>query len=133
MEYPSNGDVKTTFLNGTIAEEVYIEKPEGFEVNSEETHVRRLEKALYGLKQAPRAWYARMDPYLLRIGLVKSIVYPKLYINVVDNELVIVLLYVDDIFITGMVQRLQECKKMLATEFEMKDLGLMHCYLALEV
>jgi hypothetical protein len=59
-------DVKTAFLNGVIEEEVYIEKPQGFEVHPRETHVCRLKKALYGLKQAPRAWYARIDSYLTR-------------------------------------------------------------------
>jgi len=124
-------DVKTTFLNGTIDEEVYIQQPEGFEENSKDTHVCQLKKVLYGLKQAPRAWCARMDAYLLRIGFVKSSADPNLYIIVVNNEPVIVLLYVDDLFITGVERRIQECKKMLATEFEMKDLGLMHYYLGL--
>eukprot|EP00253_Pinus_taeda_P014487 PITA_14487 len=126
-------DVKTAFLIGTIDEEVYIEQPKGFEVNSRESHVCRLKKALYGLKQAPRAWYARMDKYLLRTGFVKSTVDPNLYIKVVNNGLVIILLYVDDLFITGVARRIQECKKTLAAEFEMKDLGLMHYYLGLEV
>ena len=94
-------DVKTTFLNGTINEEVYTEKNKGFEVNRRDSHVCRLKKALYGLKQAPRAWYARMDAYLLRIGFVKSSADPNLYIKVVDNEPTIILLYVDDLFITG--------------------------------
>ena len=57
-------DVKTTFLNGFIQEEVYIEQPQGFEVHVKESHVCRLKKALYGLKQAPRAWYSRIDTYL---------------------------------------------------------------------
>jgi hypothetical protein len=43
-------DVKTVFLNGVIEEEVYIEKPQGFEVHQRETHVCRLKKTLYGLK-----------------------------------------------------------------------------------
>jgi len=43
-------DVKATFLNGLIEEEVYIEQPEGFETHEKRTHVRRLKKALYGLK-----------------------------------------------------------------------------------
>ena len=46
-------DVKTTFLNGIIEEEVYIEQPKGFEIFSSESHVCRLKRALYGLKQAP--------------------------------------------------------------------------------
>jgi hypothetical protein len=50
-------DVKTMFLNGIIEEEVYIEKPEGFETFDRESHVCRLKRALYGLNQAPCAWY----------------------------------------------------------------------------
>ena len=61
-------DVKTTFLNGIIQEEIYIEQPQGFEIHDKETHVCRLKKALYGLKQAPRAWYSRIDSFLLSMG-----------------------------------------------------------------
>jgi hypothetical protein len=57
-------DVKTTFLNGLIEEEVYIEQLLDFEVHGRESHVCRLKKALYGLKQTPRAWYSRIDAYL---------------------------------------------------------------------
>ena len=61
-------DVKMTFLNRVIEEEMYIEQPEGFDVENRETHVCRLHKALYGLKQAPRAWYSRIDNYLWEMG-----------------------------------------------------------------
>jgi len=103
-------DVKTAFLNGNIDEEVYIEQSVDFEVNSRDSHVCRLKKALYDLKQASRAWYARVDAYLLRIGFVKSFVDPNLYIKVMNNEPVIILLYVDDLFITCRVKnsRMQE-------------------------
>ena len=57
-------DVKTSFLNGEVEEEVYIQQPEGFVVHGKESHVCKLKKALYGLKQAPRAWYSRIDSYL---------------------------------------------------------------------
>ena len=52
-------DVKTTFLNGIIEEEVYIEQLEGFVVHGKESHVCKMKKELYGLNQAPRAWYGR--------------------------------------------------------------------------
>ena len=68
----------------------------------------QLKKALYGLKQAPRAWYARMDAYLLSIGIVKSSVDMNLYIKVVNDEPVIILLYVDDLFITDVEKCIQE-------------------------
>jgi uncharacterized protein (DUF1330 family) len=126
-------DVKTTFLNGAIEEEVYIEQPQGFEVHSRDTHVCRLKKALYGLKQAPRAWYARMDNYLTRLGFSKSRADPNLYYKVVDNAPVILLLYVDDLFITSEESLIIQCKKELASKFDMKDLGFMHYYLGLEV
>jgi hypothetical protein len=61
-------DVKTTFLNGEIEEEVYIKQPEGFVTYDEKSHVYRLKKALYGLKQAPRAWYEKMDGFLMSLG-----------------------------------------------------------------
>ena len=61
-------DVKTTFLNEVIVEEVYIEQPKGFKIFSSESHVCRLKRALYGLKQAPRAWYTRIDSYFTRLG-----------------------------------------------------------------
>ena len=57
-------DVKSTFLNGELEEEVYIEQPQGFELSSHGYVVCRLKKAFYGLTQAPRAWYARLDKYL---------------------------------------------------------------------
>ena len=59
-------DVKTTFLNGKIDEEFYIEQPEGFVTHGIKTHVCKLKKALYGLKRAPRVWYAGMDRFLHR-------------------------------------------------------------------
>jgi hypothetical protein len=126
-------DVKTTFLNGAIEEEVYIEQPKGFEVHSRDTHVCRLKKDLYGLKQAPRDWYARMDNYLTRLGFSKSHADPNLYYKVMDNAPVNLLLYVDDLFITSEESLIIQCKKELASEFDMKDLGLMHYYLGIEV
>ena len=94
-------DVKKTFLNGVIEEEVYIEQPRGFKVEDRRTHVCKLKKALYGLKQAPRDWYGRIDSFLMSMGFAKSKVDPNLYLKVIEDETVILLLYVDDLFQTG--------------------------------
>jgi hypothetical protein len=126
-------DVKTVFLNGVIEEEVYIEQPQGFEVEDRNTHVCRLKKDLYGLKQAPRAWYGRICSFLTSLGFTKSKVYSNLYFKVMNDELVILLLYVDDLFLTGEENIIIDCKKKLFAEFEMKDLGLMHYFLGLKV
>jgi hypothetical protein len=126
-------DVKTAFLNVLIEEEVYIEQPLGFKVHGRESHVCRLKKALYGLKQAPRAWYSRIDAYLQQLGFEKSEADPKLYFIVVGEDPLILLLYVDDLFITGAERLISSCKESLASEFEMTDIGLMHYFLGLEV
>jgi hypothetical protein len=88
---------------------------------------------VYGLKQDPRSWYACIDGYLTILGFSKSHVDPNLYYKVLNNEPVILLLYVDDLFLTGVKSLIIQCKKELAIEFYMKDLGLMHYYLGLEV
>ena len=67
------------------------------------------------------------------MGFGKSKYDPKIYLKVIEDELVILLLYVDDLFLTGNQKQIVECKKKLAEEFEMKDLGLMHYFLGLEV
>jgi hypothetical protein len=74
-------DVKTTFLNGEIGEEVYIEEPKGFVIHEHKSHVCRLKKALYGLKQAPRAWYKETDGFLMSLGFNKSVADPTYIIT----------------------------------------------------
>ena len=81
-----------------IEEEFYIEQSQGFEVEDRWTHVCKLKKALYGMNQAPRAWYGRIDSFLTSMGFSKSKVDPNLYLKVVQDEPVILLLYVDDLF-----------------------------------
>jgi len=94
-------DVNTVFLNGFIEEEVYIEQPEGFKIFNSELHVCRLKRALYGLKQAPHAWYTWIDNYFNGLGFTKSEVDANLYLIVVEGKLLIIILYVDDLILTG--------------------------------
>jgi hypothetical protein len=113
-------DVKTTFVNGEIKEEVYVEQPFGFNTHDRETRVCRLKKDLYGLKQAPRAWYGRIDNFLMSLGFSKSSADHNLYFKVEDGEPVILLMCVDDMFLTGAKNLITECKRKLVAEFEIK-------------
>jgi hypothetical protein len=92
-----------------------------------------LKKALYGLKQAPCAWYEKMDGFFMSLGFSKSVIDPNLYYHIVGNECLILVLYVDDLLLTGSERLIVECKQALTSEFEMKDLGMMHYFLGLEV
>ena len=123
-------DVKTAFLNGVVEEEVYVEQPLGFETHDRESHVCKLKKSLYGLKQEPRTQYDRIDSFLSSLGFTKN----KADSNQVeDGNPVMLLLYVDDLFVTGMDGLIADMKRKLAAEFKMKDLGMMHYFLGMEV
>jgi hypothetical protein len=126
-------DVKTAFLNGEIEKEVYIEQPEGFVIHEQKSHVCRLKKAIYGLKQGPCAWYKKMDGFLMSLGFSKSVANPNLYYHIVGDECLILVLCVDDLFLTGSERLIDECKRALTSEFEMKDMGMMHYFFRLEV
>lgn len=63
--------MRTTFVDGVIEEEVYIEQLEGFETFEIESYVCRLKRALYGMKKTPRAWYIRIDNYFTGLGFTK--------------------------------------------------------------
>ena len=103
-----------------------------FETHDRESHVCRLKKSLYGLKQAPRTWYDIIDSFLSSLGFTKSKEDSNLYYKVEDGNPVMLLLYVD-MFVTGMDGLIADTKRKLASEFEMKDLGMMHYFLGMEV
>nr|GEU55973.1 hypothetical protein [Tanacetum cinerariifolium] len=96
-EAPTLMDVKTTFLNGILREEVYVSQPDGFVDPDKPNHVYRQKKALYGLKQAQRAWYDLLLSFLLSQGFSKGTVDPILFISRKGNDIFLVQIYVDDI------------------------------------
>ena len=69
----------------------------------------------------------------MSLGFTKSKADSNLYYKVVDGGPMILLLYVDDLFLIDVEKLIDECNKMLASEFKMKDLGIMHYFLGLEV
>ena len=62
-------DVKMAFLHGDLEEEIYMQQPQGYEVEGKENLVCRLKKSLYGLKQAPRQWYLKFDKFMIDVIL----------------------------------------------------------------
>eukprot|EP00253_Pinus_taeda_P010257 PITA_10257 len=127
-------DVKSAFLNGYLEEEVYVEQPQGFEVEGKENNVYKLKKALYGLKQAPRAWYARIDGYFQENGFQRSKNDPTLYYKQECIDILIISLYVDDLLYMGSSSKMNDkFKAAMMNEFEMKGLGIMKYFLGMEV
>jgi hypothetical protein len=127
-------DVKSTFLNGTLEEEVYLEQPEGFKLTENQDYVCKLKKALYGLKQAPRAWFSRLDNYLQQQGYKRGTTDNNLYIKIEEQNMIVVVVYVDDIIFGS---NLTILSKRFATEmqkeFEMSMLGELTFFLGLQV
>eukprot|EP00253_Pinus_taeda_P008301 PITA_08301 len=126
-------DVKSAFLHGDLHEEIYMEQPIGF-IQTDSSLVCRLKKSLYGLKQAPRAWYAKMDSFLLESGFSRCYSDNTVYTKKVGNSLIILVLYVDDLILTGSDPNLiNHVKSSLKKKFEMTDLGHLHYFLGLQV
>ena len=110
-----------------------MERPLNFETHDRETYVCKLKKSMYGLKQAPRTWYDKIDIFLSSLGFTKSKADSNHYYKVKYGNLLMLLLYGDDLFVTGTDVLIADTKRKLAAEFKMKDLGMMHYFLGMEV
>jgi hypothetical protein len=71
--------VKSAFLNGDLAEEVYANQPPGFIEEGKEGMVLKLHKALYGLRQAPHTWISKLDARLCKLAFSRCKTEPGLY------------------------------------------------------
>ena len=106
-------DVKNVFLDGDLSEEVYMQPPPGLFVESNKVcHLRR---ALYGLKQAPRAWFAKFSSTISRLGYIANHYDSTLFLRRTDKGTMLLLLFVDDMIITGDdLSGIQELKDFLS-------------------
>ena len=92
-------DVKNVFHHGDLHEEVYMQPPPS--VDTSPDYVCRLRRALYGLKQAPRAWFERFVSVIMVAGFSPSSHDPALFVHISPRGRTLLLLYVNDMLITG--------------------------------
>ena len=93
--------MKIVFLHGKLNVLVFMEQPPRFTDPLRPDHVCSLKKALYGLHQAPRAWFERFSSFLFSVGFSCSSADSSLFIYQSHGHIMLLLLYVDDIIVTG--------------------------------
>ena len=129
-------DVYNAFLQGDLMEEVYMQLPQGFQADEKRKGqglVCKLIKSLYGLKQASRQWNVKLTNALIEAGFQQSHLDYSLMTKKVGNDIVVVLIYVDDLLVTGSsCQLIEETKQVLKDHFRIKDLGDLRFFLGIE-
>ena len=127
-------DVKNAFLHGELDREIYMNQPMGFQSHDHPEYVCKLRKALYGLKQAPRAWYGKIAEFLIYTGYSMTFADSSLFVKANEGRLAIVLVYVDDLIVTGDDEaEIFLIKENFSVRFQMKELGQMKHFLGLEI
>ncbi|PKU85564.1 Retrovirus-related Pol polyprotein from transposon TNT 1-94 [Dendrobium catenatum] len=127
-------DVSNAFLHGQLTDTVYMTQPRGFIDNEFPDHVCHLRKSIYGLRQAPRQWYTTFTNYLIHLGFHYSTADPSLLTFKHDSTLIFLLVYVDDILVTGNNEALlSDMLSKLHNKFNMKNLGLAHHFLGIKI
>ena len=122
-------DIKNAFLHGDLQEEVYMEQPPGFVAQGESDKVCRLRKSLYGLKQSPCAWFGKFSQALECFGMKKSTSDHSVFYRQSDNGIALLVVYVDDIVITGNdVSGITSFKTFLQGQFHTKRFGTIEVF-----
>lgn len=127
-------DVQNAFLHGDLKETVFLKQPPGFVDPNKPDYVWKLKKAIYGLRQAPRAWFDKFSNFLLEYGFQCSFPDPSLFVYHHGSDVIYLLLYVDDMIITGSNNALLDnLIAQLSKVFRMKDMGPVHYFLGIQV
>lgn len=126
-------DVHNAFLHGDLEEEIYMKLPPGFKASNSEK-VCRLRKSIYGLKQSPQCWFAKLTTALKEYGFEQNLSDYSLFTMDKDGTQIHVLIYVDDLVISGSTPAVMDAfKSYLSSCFHMKDLGPLKYFLGIEV
>ena len=126
-------DVKTTFLNGDLEENVYMAQPKGFIVEGKKRMGCRLKKFIYGLKQASRQWYLKFDGTIRKFGFKENVEDNCIYTKFKNGKFIFLILYMDDILLGSIDVNLLLETKFLSSNFDIKDLGEASFVLGIEI
>ena len=117
-------DIKTTFLNGELDEEIYMNQHVDFVTKGQQHKVCKLKRSIYGLKQSSRQWYIRFHQAVLSNGFTIIEEDHCVYVKQSKGSFIILSLYVDDILLAGNdMEMIIATKRWLSSNFEMKDMG----------
>jgi hypothetical protein len=127
-------DVKTTFLNGDLLENVYMAQTKGFTVKGKELMRCHLRKSIYGLKQVSRQLYLKFDETIRSFGFKENEEDNCNYAKFRSGKFIFLILYVDGILLASSdVSLLLEIKIFLFSNFDMKDLDEASFVLGIEI
>jgi len=122
-------DVKTAFLNGILKEEVYMDLPEGSQLDG---MVANWKRCIYGVKQSPREWYYRLVEYLGPFGFAIIAWDPCVLVH--NSGDLFLAIYVDSITLFGATGELKEQTiNVLKTEFKVNDMGELNSLLGIHI
>ncbi|GKA04397.1 ribonuclease H-like domain-containing protein [Tanacetum coccineum] len=125
-------DINNAFLYSDLSEDVYMTLPPGFDIDK--SKICKLNKSLHGLKQAPRQWNAKLTQALTEHGFMQSKFDYSLFTKNSNNVFIILIMFVDDIVVTGTnVNEIEKFKQFLKSKSQIKDLGKLKYFLGIEV
>lgn len=131
--YPTSG-LYNAFLNGILNETVYMSQHPGFKNPSFPDHVCNLHKAIYGLKQPPQAWNDQLKLFLLECGFHNSRLDTSLFYLQKGSQMVILLIYVDDLIVTGNdLSLITRLISVMNQKFTLKDLGPLDYFVGIQI
>ncbi|KAH3671987.1 hypothetical protein OGAPHI_000173 [Ogataea philodendri] len=126
-------DVTTAFLNGDLAEEIYMQQHPCFVLLGLESKVCRLYRSFYGLKQAPLYWNLKIDSLLCAHGFSHIPSEPRVYVLTPESP-IFVALYADDLLIlSSQLPVIRTIQQLLHRQFRMKDQGAVRHFLGLNI
>jgi hypothetical protein len=127
-------NIKTTFFNGDLYENVYMAQPKGFVIEENESLGCHLTKFIYRLKHASRQWYLKFDETIRKFGFKKNDEDNYIYAKFKNEKFIFFVLYVDDILLASNdVHLLLETKSFLSSHFNMKDLDEAYYVLRIDI